>query len=193
MSPNPLPLPAFQSVLANISSCVDQDEQQLKINHSEAKQVNSSHRSVNPVESKLKRNPTDANDNSIPLDQKDSLVIANNSDATLCSVKSINHPVSNFSAAQVKFQNGSISFLHPLVNTLKDHILPNPDASNLNHPFRCQFCNQVRSSKHSLERHMSIHKKPNPCHYCGKLLKSQGRPDVLRRHLNSCKSYTKEI
>ena len=56
--------------------------------------------------------------------------------------------------------------------------------------FHCDICKSEFKNTNALRRHSrSVHIKPEPCPYCSKLMKSQGRPDNNRKHLLRCQGF----
>ncbi len=83
----------------------------------------------------------------------------------------------------VTYSDGSKSIHHILFTHLSTILLVELSE------YVCKQCGESRTNKHSFQRHLFSHAEPTPCPYCGKLLKSSGRPDVLKRHFSVCKSY----
>ena len=82
----------------------------------------------------------------------------------------------------VTYEDGSKASNNRIFALLSEHLVTSGQI------FTCNICSEMRTNKHSFQRHLSSHAMPTPCPQCGKLLKSFGRPDVLKRHLLVCKS-----
>ena len=104
--------------------------------------------------------------------------------------KSNDHCIASFSDGSNSSLNPAFILLQAELTTQTPQTPPNERHENT---FICKICKCSRASKHALDRHMSVHKKSQPCPYCSKQLKSQGRPDVLRRHLSVCLRYNNQV
>jgi hypothetical protein len=100
------------------------------------------------------------------------------------------HCIANFKDGSNSSLNPAFKFLEPQRTSAP--VVPEEIVPTVGNQYICKVCKGTRASKHALDRHMSVHKKSQPCPYCSKLLKSQGRPDVLRRHLSVCSGYNKQ-
>ena len=71
-----------------------------------------------------------------------------------------------------------------------------PKSANLpvDRILSCKICKTEFKNSNALRRHLrSVHIDPEPCPYCTKLMKSQGRPDNNRKHLVRCLGFQELI
>ena len=64
---------------------------------------------------------------------------------------------------------------------------PSSDITCSSDQKNCHLCLSVFKNNNALRRHLrSVHVEAEPCPYCKKMMKTQGRPDNNRKHLLRC-------
>eukprot|EP00835_Amoeboradix_gromovi_P000242 NODE_8_length_47770_cov_0.334354.p20 type:complete len:132 gc:universal NODE_8_length_47770_cov_0.334354:33518-33123(-) len=88
------------------------------------------------------------------------------------------------------------TLIHPLAYDIHEAVKSDePLDTDSEYFYKCTFDSCPRKFKTAFERNRhvrNVHSSPEPCQYCGKLLKTKGRKDLLQRHLKSCPSYQGE-
>eukprot|EP00835_Amoeboradix_gromovi_P006632 NODE_822_length_3913_cov_0.283167.p2 type:complete len:169 gc:universal NODE_822_length_3913_cov_0.283167:2647-2141(-) len=112
---------------------------------------------------------------------------------TLHSIAKHHKTLSNSDKIYTNIKPGPLALLSKpqiLEKSLLMETSPVSPANTEERTLECDKCKTLFKNNNALRRHLrSVHIDPEPCPYCTKLMKSQGRPDNNRKHLMRCHGF----